>query len=162
LATFGHPEVYDIDTAPGRAMLRLMCLGNVNTSEVALIYHEAFNESLDRETRDQLTYALSLDGSPEEPTVQPTYAPAMLSKAYKNAGLGVAEKTAAVVAMLRYLAKVMALTRNELESLPKGVSVVERDLRSIETIVMGQSFRLTPGEALQQAQVPGAQAVNYV
>ncbi|KPI44513.1 uncharacterized protein AB675_8673 [Cyphellophora attinorum] len=141
-----------------RALARLFCLGNTNSASTAEIFRIAFLERMPEPDRIDLIHGLNVDGSEEEPAIQPTYAPAMLAKALGNTVSGTTEeKVRALVAMLRYLAKVFRRTR----TITEGVTVVEREVRIVDGVVGGEEFRVRP-EVVVGCAVPGDQVANRV
>jgi hypothetical protein len=154
----------DIGEPADRALLRLFCLGNTNSVESAAIFHAAFlggdggEHPLPDSDRQELIYGLNVDGSAEEPAIQPTYAPAMLAKALGNTPGGeFEEKVRACRAMLRYLAKVFRRKR----TITEGVTVVEREVRIVDEVVGGKGFRFEP-EVVVGERVPEDQVANRV
>lgn len=141
-----------------RAMLRVFCLGNTNSPQQAEILRTAFLERMPEPDRIDLIHGLNVDGSEEEPAIQPTYAPAMLTKAMGNTLHGTdEEKIAAATAMLRYLAKVFRRAR----TITSGVTVVEREVRIVDKVVGGEEFRRRP-EGLVREGVPEDRVANRV
>jgi hypothetical protein len=162
---YAFATTLDIATSPqDRALARLFCLGNTNSPATAEIFRAAFLDSsspnlLPEADRDTLIHGLNVDGSPAEPAIQPTYTPAMLAKALANTPSGSPEeKVRALVAMLRYLAKVFR-RKNTLTN--QGVTVVEREVRCVDAVVGGEEFRREP-EVLVREAVPEDRVANCV
>ncbi|KAJ5279765.1 hypothetical protein N7478_005137 [Penicillium angulare] len=130
----------DVNIADNRALLRLLCMGNVTTSERASLFEGTWN-LIEEDTRESLIYALNLDGLSGEPAVQPTYVPALLSRIKEELPLTCA---------LRYLSRVMDLS----ESVDPSVLVVERSLLGvIKNCVEGGQFNADP-TILESLEVP--------
>ena len=152
-----HPPI-SITKPQDRALLRLFCLGNTNSVETAEVFRIAFLERLPETDRADLVHGLNVDGSEQEPAIQPTYTPAMLAKAIGNTPNGTREeKIRALLAMLRYLAKVFKRAR----TITQGVTVVEREVRIVDAVVGGEVFRHRP-EVVVEQRVPEDQVANKV
>lgn len=90
-----------VKTSPkDRALMRLLCMGNVTTLERAQSFQATW-DSLDDPTRRALVHSLNIDGQRGEPAVQPTYMPAFLSRI---------NDARALTCALRYLCRVMTAT----------------------------------------------------
>ncbi|KAI1616320.1 hypothetical protein EDD37DRAFT_83427 [Exophiala viscosa] len=156
----GYARQLDIRIPQDRALMRLFCLGNTTNAEEADVYATAFAQRMSEETRQALAHGLNLDGTVEEPAVQATYTPAMLTKAATNTVKGSDdEKVAAVSALLRYLAKCMVVRPDSMERLPKGVIVIERDVRRIMPILESAEFNRNP-DILDREDIPEDQVAN--
>lgn len=156
----GYRRQFDIQNPADRALMRLFCLGNTTNAQDADAYRTAFTEQISDDTRQILTHGLTLDGTIEEPAVQPTYTPAMFTKATGNTPSGShGEKIAAISAMLRYLARCLVVERSSLDRLPKGVTVIERDVRKIIPVLDSTEFREDPS-VLDKEDIPDAQVAN--
>lgn len=102
-----------------RALLRLLCLGNVFDLGTAELYDSSWR-SLEKTTRAALEYRLNLDGSVAEPAVQPTYMPALLT----NSLAATSDRIETLQGVLRYLAHVLLVQDEQ-----KGEeSVIERSV----------------------------------
>ncbi|KAK5188657.1 hypothetical protein LTR20_011101 [Exophiala xenobiotica] len=102
----GYQREFDIQSPSDRALMRLFCLGNTSNAQSAEMYFTAFTERITEATRQGLIHGLNLVGTVEEPAVQTTYLPAMLTKAVGNTVGGEdEERLMAIAAMLRYLAR---------------------------------------------------------
>jgi hypothetical protein len=145
-----------------RALARLFCLGNTNNKDTAEMYVEAFGAISDRE-REMLIEGLNIDGSVEEPAVQTTYAPAMLSKATSNTANGTREeKVNAIAALLGYLARCFDVTIGERVAFRKQkVMVIERDIRSVDKVVSGEGFKSDCFGSMRACEVPKGVPANY-
>ncbi|KAK5344386.1 hypothetical protein LTS03_011816 [Exophiala xenobiotica] len=156
----GYQRDFDIQNPSDRALMRLFCLGNTSNAQNAEMYCSAFTERIPEATRQNLVHGLNLDGTVEEPAVQTTYIPAMLTKAVGNTGSGKDEgKLMAVTAMLRYLARCLVVDRSRLERLPAGVTVIERDVKKIVPVLESEEFRNNP-DVLDKQEIPEDQVAN--
>ena len=141
----GFQQELDVSNPQDRAVLRLFCLGNVSDAEQAKIYHEAFTTATDHSTRELLIAGLNRCGRLGDPAVQPTYLPAMFTRALANSGsLSKEQKINILAAILKYLAQILQVSEKEREKLPKDVTVIERDVRSLEKVVASSDFRRNP------------------
>ena len=123
-----------------RALLRLLCLGNVTKKETAEMYEHALN-SLQPATKDDLVYALNVDGTVDEPAIQPTYAPALL---------GLIRKRNELVAVLKYLSRVMRVEAQEESS----AILIERSVLGVlKQHIESDEFRENPS-ILENVEVP--------
>ncbi|KIX95401.1 uncharacterized protein Z520_08918 [Fonsecaea multimorphosa CBS 102226] len=156
----GYPRQFDIQDQADRALMRLFCLGNTSNSENADVFYVAFMERLAEEVRETLVHGLNVDGSVEAPAVQPTYLPAMLTKALGNTLNGTQEeKIKAVTAVLRYLTRCMVVEASRLKKLPHRVTVVERDVRKISPVLESEEFKHNP-DILDREDIPEDQIAN--
>lgn len=123
-----------------RALMRLLCMGNVTTRETAEMFESAL-DSLQPAAKDALVYALNVDGSVDEPAIQPTYMPALFS---------LIKKPTELVAVLHYLARVMS-TKARVDSSPV---IVERSVLAVlKRHIEGDEFRDNPS-ILEDVDVP--------
>jgi hypothetical protein len=123
-----------------RALMRLLCMGNVTTKETAEMYESAVN-SLQQATKDALVYALNVDGSVDEPAIQPTYAPALLSLIKKQTEL---------VAVLEYFSRVMSVKAR----VDSSAILVERSVLGVlKRHIASDEFRENPS-ILEDVDVP--------
>jgi hypothetical protein len=156
----GYERRFDIEEPADRALTRLFCLGNTTCARNADVIFTAFTKQITDEARQKLVYGLNVDGSIEEPAVQATYTPAMLRKAAGNTvSDSQEEKINAIAAMLRYLARCMVVELSSLEKLRKGVTVIERDIRKIISVLDSKEFKLNP-DVLDQEDIPEDQVAN--
>jgi hypothetical protein len=156
----GYHRDFDIQEPSDRALMRLFCLGNTSNAQNAEMYFTAFTERIPDTTRQSLVHGLNLDGTVEEPAVQTTYIPAMLTKAVGNTVSGQdEEKLKAVAAMLRYLARCLVVDRSRLDRLPAGVTVIERDVKKIAPVLESEEFRNNP-DVLDKEEIPEDQVAN--
>ncbi|KAJ6102901.1 hypothetical protein N7486_005328 [Penicillium sp. IBT 16267x] len=112
----GFPLLH-VDDSHHRALMRLLCMGNVTTREKADMFKDTW-DSLQASVRDELVYTLNLDGVSGEPAVQPTYMPAFLSRI---------EDKIPLTCSWRYLARIMILEK----STDPSVLVIERSVLSV-------------------------------
>lgn len=156
----GYSRDFDVARKDDRALMRLFCLGNTSNPENADIFYTAFTQRIPIKTREQLVHGLNVDGSIEEPAVQPTYIPAMLTKAMGNTASGSQEEQInAVTATLRYLGRCMVVERSNLDRLPQGVTVIERDVRKIVPVLDSADFKRDP-DVLNREGIPEDQVAN--
>ena len=156
----GYARQLDIHNPQDRALMRLLCLGNTTNAQEAQLYATAFTQRISDGTRHALVHGLNLDGSMEEPAIQATYIPAMLTKAAGNTTSGSAEeRIAALSAMLRYLARCMVVNPSSLERLPRGATVIERDVGRISPVLDSGEFRENP-DILDREAIPDVQVAN--
>lgn len=156
----GYARNFDVKKPADRALMRLFCLGNTSNAQNADVFFTAFTERITEPFRQMLLHGLNLDGTVGEPAVQPTYTPAMLTKAAGNTVSGShEEKIEAVTAMLRYLARCMRVERASVEKLQRGVTVIERDVRKIIPVLDSEDFKRNPG-VLDQEAIPDDQVAN--
>lgn len=156
----GYQRDFDIQNPSDRALMRLFCLGNTSNAQNAEMYFTAFTERIPEAARQSLVHGLNLDGTVEEPAVQTTYIPAMLTKAVGNTVSGQdEEKLKAVAAVLRYLARCLVVERSRLERLPAGVTVIERDVKKIVPVLESEEFRNDP-DVLDKEEIPEDQVAN--
>ncbi|EXJ58940.1 hypothetical protein A1O7_06371 [Cladophialophora yegresii CBS 114405] len=156
----GYSRHFDITRPEDRALMRLFCLGNTTDADNADIFYTAFTQRIPSETRSQLTHGLNVDGSVDEPAVQPTYLPAMLTKAVGNTATGSQEdKIAAVAALLRFLGRCFVVEPETLQSLPRGVTVIERDVRKLIPVLESDEFKRNP-DVLDKESIPEGQVAN--
>jgi hypothetical protein len=158
----GYKRQLDIKQFQDRALMRLFCLGNTSDADSADLFYTAFMERIPPDVRERLTHSLNVDGSTKEPAVQPTYIPAMLTNALANTAADSRDaKISTVAAMLRYLARCMEITPQRLHNLPRGITVVERDVRILIPILNSQEFKTNPEKVLEAA-IPDDQVANVL
>jgi hypothetical protein len=104
------------------------------------MYESAMN-SLQQATKDALVYALNVDGSVDEPAIQPTYAPALLSLIKKQTEL---------VAVLEYFSRVMSVKAR----VDSSAILVERSVLGVlKRHIASDEFRENPS-ILEDVDVP--------
>ena len=152
----------DMSTDSGFALARLFCMGNTNSKATADMYVEAFTKVLDEQSRNTIIQGFNVDGSVEEPAVQPTYSPAMLSKATANTPNGTKdEKVQAISTVLSYIALCFNITPEERKQFKADrVMVIERDVRVIDTIISGEGFKHDCHNAIKECKIPEGVAAN--
>ncbi|KAJ2967083.1 hypothetical protein NUW58_g10521 [Xylaria curta] len=141
----------DVADADDRALLRLLCMGGVVDLSAAQLYESVWGD-LEAETKASLVANLNVDGSVEQPAMQATYAPALLTKGVDVEGVGSAdEKRERLHSLLRYLSRVL---RPESTLLSGSVVVIERNvLKVVQDIVRSEEFRANPA-ILDYKEVP--------
>lgn len=156
----GYSGQFDVANPTDRALMRLLCLGNTSDAQSAEIFYVAFAERISEHSRQLLVHGLNVDGTLDEPAVQATYTPAMLTKAAGNTLRGTkGEKINAVASVLRYLARCMVVDPARMTRLPHGVTVIERDVRKIIPVLDGQEFKSNP-DVLDREAIPEDQVAN--
>ncbi|OAG42239.1 hypothetical protein AYO21_03407 [Fonsecaea monophora] len=156
----GYSRQLNVKREADRALMRLFCLGNTSSPEEAEVFHVALTERISADVRGKLIQGLNVDGSVEAPAVQPTYIPAMLTKALGNTPSGTQEdKIRVITAMLRYLTRCMTVEDSRLKKLPRGVTVIERDVRKIGPVLDSEEFRHDP-DILDREEIPEDQVAN--
>ncbi|KAB5529075.1 hypothetical protein GE09DRAFT_406985 [Coniochaeta sp. 2T2.1] len=143
----------DVDGQDDRALTRILCMGGVADLQTAQLYDDVWasgDTQLSASTRESLVRALNVDGSTDEPAVQPTYMPALLTQAVKTFEGNIEGQKRALTTTLRYLEKVMTATDR-----PDGVaSVIERNVLGIlKEVVQSPEFAADP-TVLERADVP--------
>lgn len=157
-------ESLDIEDQEKRALMRLLCIGGAASIKTADLYYQTFTAvNLSRIVYEGLVEGLNVDGSLEQPAVQPTYLPAMCGLAIANTANGTTgEKMKALTALLTYLSRVLVVDKDSssFKRLPEGVIVVERDLRqTIQPILESAAFKHKP-DILTDAPMPRDQVAK--
>lgn len=152
---WGKGHELDICKVEHRALMRLLCMSNVLEALDADLVYNAFYAVSDG-VRHSLIHDLNVDGSPERPAVQPTYIPAMCATAIRctqmNSGT---EKLNALTAVFCYLARTMRLDMSQVQSMfPKGVVVIERDVRKVLLQHVKSKEFLDNPEMLDHVDIP--------
>ncbi|KAI0533099.1 hypothetical protein GGR58DRAFT_135667 [Xylaria digitata] len=139
-----------------RALMRLLCMGRVTELSTAQLYDSVWGD-LEPETRDSLVADLNVDGSIEQPAVQATYAPALLTKGVDAGGLSSGglgsgdEKRERLWSLLRYLARVLKPASTPLN---REAVVIERNvLMTAQYVAESDEFRANPG-VLDEMEAP--------
>lgn len=98
-------QTLDVQTAPDRALLRLLCMGRVTTVRMASVFAQAL-DSLTPAIKQRLVAGLSVDGIFDGPAVIPYNAPSLFANAL-NRTRDVSERRCveAIAALLRLLAR---------------------------------------------------------
>ncbi|KIW13017.1 hypothetical protein PV08_08204 [Exophiala spinifera] len=160
LHRLGYQRVFDVKDNRDRAVMRLFCLANTSNVRDAEMYFESFTERISEDTRQMLISGLNVDGTIESPAVQATYIPAMLTRAASRTLNGTEEEKIKVIgAMLRYLARCLKVDKSSLSQMPKGVTVIERDVRKIIPVLDSEEFKKNP-DILDREEIPSAQVAN--
>jgi hypothetical protein len=163
-AGWNRAKSLNVRVKESRALMRLLCISGAANIETADLYHDTFTGcSLPKSVYEGLVEGLNADGSLEQPAVQPTYLPAMCALAIGNTANGTTqEKMKALTALLIYLARVLVMekTSPSFKRLPRGVTVVERDLRkAIKPVLESAAFRHNP-DVLCEVSVPSDEVAN--
>ncbi|CAG8193814.1 unnamed protein product [Penicillium salamii] len=125
-------RVYHVeDVLEDRALMRLLCMGNVTMADEAFLYEGAW-QALEDPIRETLVRGLNLDGKRSEPAVQPTYMPAIL---------GHVKDENALVCTFRYLAHILSATE---VGDPVAV-VIERSVYTVlKQVIESKEFKKDP------------------
>ncbi|KAL2817179.1 hypothetical protein BJX63DRAFT_441025 [Aspergillus granulosus] len=142
LAALGQGmRVLTVERREDRAVLRLLCMGNVNTVERAELFLRAW-WALDEAVRTRLVDALNVHGRKGEPAVQMTYMPALLSRIRDERALRYA---------LRFLGRGMVVT----DAVDADAVVIERTVLGVlKRYVESGGFDEDP-TVLDRVDVPG-------
>lgn len=134
-------RVYRVeDKLEDRALIRLLCMGNVTTRDKAFLYENAWR-ALEDPVREALMNSLNLDGRRSEPAVQPTYMPALLGRI---------KDENALICTLHYLAKVMSAT----DVRDPSAVVIERSVYTVlKQVIESKEFQKDPS-ILERVDVP--------
>jgi hypothetical protein len=134
-------RVYHVeDRLEDRALVRLLCMGNVTTRDKAFLYEDAWH-ALEDPIRDALVKSLNLDGGRGNPAVQPTYMPALFSRI---------KDVNSLVCTMHYLARVMGATD---VGDPSAV-VIERSVYTVlKQVIESKEFQKDPS-ILKRVDVP--------
>lgn len=125
-----------------RALTRLLCMGGVGDAETARLYEDAWRH-LENPTRESLVHSLNVHGSKLEPAIQPTYMPALISRAKDERSL---------TCVMRYLARIMIAA----DTSDTSAIVIERSiLGMLKKHVESGMFERDP-TVLERANVPPA------
>ncbi|KAI2631109.1 hypothetical protein GGS21DRAFT_523332 [Xylaria nigripes] len=141
----------DICDKEDRALMRLLCMGNVTDLSTAELYESVWEE-LEMESKASLVADLNINGSVDVPAVLPTYASELLTN-----GVGTDsqessdDKWERLWYLLRYLARVLRQTDKPVNG---KVVVIERNLQKIsQVIVTSEEFRINPA-MLESLEIP--------
>lgn len=119
-------RVLDIKSPEDRALARLLCMGGVEDRETSELYASVWENGLDEPIKSSLVHTLNMDGSIDEPAVQPTYMPALLGRVAHGT---TTDRTILLTSVLRYLSRILILRHNDLPpSSPSLIVFVERSV----------------------------------
>ncbi|RHZ54421.1 hypothetical protein CDV55_100730 [Aspergillus turcosus] len=126
-----------VENADERTLLRLLCMGRVDSLESADIFWWAFR-LLPESARRQLVDGLSVDGVGDGVAIVPYYAPGLLAEVMRS----VQNKErvciiAALSAFLRFLARVFDSPQPRTDA--KG-GIQERDLSFVQDVIKSERF----------------------
>ncbi|EFW98964.1 hypothetical protein CMQ_4816 [Grosmannia clavigera kw1407] len=130
-----------------RALLRILCMGGVADLNMAELYYRVWNVVGEDK---KLVKALNIDGSIDEPAVQPTYMPALLAQAISSCRNDTAATEMALTSVLRFLACVMCLSPAEVKN---ACPVMERNVLEMVWLVQESVFPDNP-EILKRKKMP--------
>ncbi|QKX63319.1 uncharacterized protein TRUGW13939_10489 [Talaromyces rugulosus] len=143
LESRGYRKLQVEENEDDRALTRLLCMGGVGDLETARLYENAWRH-LEKPIRDNLVHSLNVDGSKVEPAIQPTYMPALISRAKDEKSL---------TCVMVYLARVMSATNIAYSS---SAVVIERSVLGImKKNVENGEFEQDPA-VLEGVDVPPA------
>ncbi|OIW22520.1 hypothetical protein CONLIGDRAFT_658239 [Coniochaeta ligniaria NRRL 30616] len=140
----------DVESPDDRALARILCMGGVADLDTAELYEGVWSIMLSDSTRKALISSLNIDGSVDEPAIQPTYMPALMTQAVKIFEGNIEAQERALASALRYLERLMTATDR-----PEGtVSVIERNVLDIlKEVVQSTEFKADP-TVLERADIP--------
>jgi len=146
------------DIADERALLRLMCMGGVADESAAALFDNAW-KSLEAPTRQHLVRSLNAPGTPSEPAVQVTYAPALLAQAADASSRRRTwqKKERHLRSALVYLTRVMTL---ESPPEPRAIVVERNVLDVLKDVVQSPAFQENPA-ILETARVPRGTTIVF-
>ncbi|OGM50378.1 hypothetical protein ABOM_000975 [Aspergillus bombycis] len=129
-----------------RALLRLLCMGRVETREKAEQFHNAFSK-LPSSTKTDLVKGLTVNGIEDGTAILPYYAPGILSEVLRNMPEG------RMVQYLKVFMKFLAGVYDGSEPEPgKPGALEERDLAPMQDMVKSSEFKEDP-ELLVRTQL---------
>ena len=131
---------YVKDRVEDRALIRLLCMGNVVTADKAFLYEGAWR-ALEDPTRETLVRGLNLDGKRSEPAVIPTHMSAFLDHVRDENAL---------VCTLRYLAQILSATD---VGDPLAVVIERRVDMVLKQVIESKEFKEDPS-ILKTVDVP--------
>lgn len=151
---------FDVQQHEDFALARLLCLARASNERIATLICEIFYYLPDT-VRGKLATGLCLHGTVNKPAVLPTYLPSILAQILQPSREDIAEP--ALDAIFCYLADVLSLTGEDLESLPSNVVIVERDMKDIlGNCLKNPGFGLNPSKVLGEAPLPPLQVLKIV
>ena len=139
-----HQEGFDLlstDIRQERALLRLLCMGRVESKELAKEFKQAF-ELLPVDAKQNLVNRLNIDGIDDGIAVVPYYAPGLISEALKASAVQAGPAACPVLlAFMQFLAAVL-----DGPNLQTGTnsSLIERDLSFALNTIKSYQFKKDP------------------
>lgn len=150
-----HLKGYELlltDNAEERALLRIFCIGRVDSKQSADLFKKAF-AALSTTEKDNLVNGLNVDGVNDGTAILPYYAPGLTAEVLR----GVRGKEEPVIiqalsAFMMFLSRVMEETKPE----PNTSGVIERDLSFVQDLIKSNGFKDDP-YVLDKVQLPWRQ-----
>ena len=145
-------ELLSTDNAEQRTLLRIFCIGRVDSKQLADAFTKSFT-ALPVTEKNNLVQGLNVDGLNDGTAILPYYAPGLTAEVLR----GVRRKEEPVLvealsAFLRFLARVM----EESKAVPNTSGVIERDLSFVQDVIKSSSFKDDP-HVLDEVQLPWRQ-----
>lgn len=145
-------ELLSTDNAEQRALLRIFCIGRVDSKQLADSFTKSFNALLATE-KNNLIQGLNVDGLNDGTAILPYYAPGLTAEVLRGVrGKEEPLLVEALSAFLRFLAKVM----EERKAVSNTSGVIERDLSFVQDVIKSSSFKDDP-HVLDKVQLPWRQ-----
>lgn len=135
-----------------RALLRLLCMGRVDTKELADCFRSAFMD-IPPISRKDLVQGMSVDGLGDGVAIVPYYAPGLLAEVMRCAGKmddDSDRRIKALSAFLQFLARVFASSKRQLGTMG---AVLERDLSFAQDVIKSRHFVNDPS-ILMHVELP--------
>lgn len=145
-------ELLSTDNKEERALLRVFCIGRVDSKQSADFFKKSF-AALSTTERGNLIRGLNVDGLNDGVAILPYYAPGLTAEVLRGVrGREDHVIVQALSAFLRFLARVLEETKTE----PNTSGVIERDLSFVKDVVKSDSFKDDP-HVLDNVQLPWRQ-----
>lgn len=145
-------ELLSTDNKEERALLRIFCIGRVDSKQSADVFKKSFAE-LSTTERDNLIRGLNVDGLSDGIAILPYYAPGLTAEVLRRVrGREDHFIVQALSAFLRFLARVLEETKTE----PNTSGVIERDMSFVQNVIKSDSFKDNP-HVLDNVQLPWRQ-----
>ena len=145
-------ELLSTDNAEQRALLRIFCIGRVDSKQLADAFAKSFT-ALPATEKNNLVQGLNVDGLNDGTAILPYYAPGLTAEVLRGVrGKEEPLLVEALSAFLRFLAKVM----EERKAVSNTSGVIERDLWFAQDVIKSSSFKDDP-HVLDNVQLPWRQ-----
>ena len=145
-------ELLSTDNAEQRALLRIFCMGRVDSKQLADAFTKSFT-ALPATEKKNLVQGLNVDGLNDGTAILPYYAPGLTAEVLRGVrGKEEPLLVEALSAFLRFLAKVM----EERKAVSNTSGVIERDLWFAQDVIKSSSFKDDP-HVLDNVQLPWRQ-----
>ena len=139
-----HQEGFDLlstDIRQERALLRLLCMGRVESKELAKEFKQAF-ELLPVDAKQNLVNRLNIDGIDDGIAVVPYYAPGLISEALKASAVQAGPAACPVLlAFMQFLAAVLDAPKLQTGT---SSSLIELDLSFALNTIKSDQFKKDP------------------